>query len=105
MATIVMESAKVIEAAEKTIARIRARQIERDEKAIARRMANKAFSFRRGFYFMTRDEAIHWLDCSNSWGWRSMAGWGHLEHAEKLLRLARLGDPITLNEKDAEVLF
>lgn len=100
-----MESAKVIEAAENKIAYIKAQQLERDEKAIARRMADKAWSFRRGSYFMTRDEAIHWLDCSDSWGWRSMAGWRHLEHAEKLLRLAKLGDPVTLNEEDAEVLF
>lgn len=105
MATIIMESAKVIEAAEKKIAYINALRISRDEKAIARRMADKAWSFRRGSYFMTRDEAIHWLDCSDTWGWHSMTGWGDLAHAEKLLRLAKLGDPVTLNEEDARVLF
>lgn len=106
MATIVMESQKVIEAAQAVIARIESRRREDDEKAIARRMASRAFSFRRGFYWMTREEAIKALDESMQFmGWRSYRGWGHLDHAEKLLRLAKLGDPVTLNEEDAEVLF
>ena len=105
MATIVMESAKVIEAAERVLAHIKAHRDERDERAIAKRMARKAWSFRRWHYWMTRDEAIAWLDASDMFGWRSCYAWGDKEHAEKLLRLAKLGDPVTLNEEDARVLF
>lgn len=105
MATIVMESAKVIEAAKKAIADIRAERMTQDNDKIYRRMNDRAFSLFRGFYKMTTEEAIVWLDDRHSWGWRSIYGWKTFEHAKNLLRLAQHGDPVTLNEKDTAVLF
>ena len=105
MATIVLESQKVIEAAEKTIAHIMAEREARDNAAINRRMARKAFSFFRGFYFPTQEEAIKKLDESDCWGWRSIYAWGDLDKAQALLKLAKLGDPVTLNEEDVRILF
>lgn len=104
MATIVMESAKVIEAAQNVIEQIKAHRKARDNNAIAKRMARRALGW-RGFYYMNEEQAIKWLDNSDCWGWRSCYAWGDLEHATKLLKLAKLGDPVTLNEEDIRVLF
>lgn len=104
MATIVMESAKVIEACKNVISKIEAHRKARDEKAIARRMASRALGW-RGFYYPTREQAIKLLDNSDSWGWRSIYAWGDYAHAKKLLKLAQHGDPVTLNEEDIGVLF
>ena len=104
MATIVMESAKVIEAAQKVIDHIHAHRKARDDKAIAKRMARRALGW-RGFYYMTEAQAIKALDNSDCWGWRSVYAWGDLDHAEKLKKLAQHGDPVTLNEEDVRVLF
>lgn len=105
MATIVMESAKVIEAAKKIISHIMAEREARDNAVINKRMARKAFSFLRGFYFPTQEQAIKLLDESDCWGWRSMYAWGDLDKAKALLHIAHHGDPITLNEEDVRVLF
>lgn len=105
MATIVMESAKVIEAAEKTIAHIMAYREKENEKEINSQMNTRSFSFRRGFYYMTRQEAIDYLNHSDTWGWPCIYAWGDLDKAKALLKLAQLGDPVTLNEEDVRVLF
>ena len=94
MATIVMESAKVIEACETTIAHIEAERIARDEQAIKNTMMQTRIGawFKR--YNPTREQAIKILDA-----------WDDLSHAKDLLRLAKRGDPVTLNEKDCRVIF
>ena len=107
MATIVIESAKVIEACEKTIASIMAKRDAENNATLSRIMEDTKFSFKRGFYKMNRQEAFDWL-CQQSWlsGWGfSRYAWGDLAHAKKLLRLAQLGDPVTLNEEDTRVIF
>lgn len=108
MATIVMESAKVIEAAQQVIDRIMAKRKQRDEAAIAKRMQPQKF-----LWFttkaLTREEAIAKLDkeAENTFlgEWRSQYAWGDLAKAKALLKLAQHGDPVTLNEDDIEVLF
>jgi hypothetical protein len=107
MATIVMESAKVIEAATKMIANIKAERKTRDDKTIEMAMGFRRFSFKRGFYYMNREEAIYFVNhegWTSSWGWSSYA-WGTLDAAKKLLVLAQHGDPVTLNENDMENLM
>lgn len=104
MATIVLESAKVIAAAEAAIARIRAYRKEQDEESIAKFMRPRKFLGLK-LRTRTRAEAIKALDNSTSWGWRSITGWGDLDKAKGLLRLAGHGDPVTLNEEDVRVLF
>lgn len=106
MATIVMESAKVIEAAERTIRKIKSERDKCDNVRIDREMGRKSFSFRRGFYYKTRDEAIKALDARREFmGWRSWYAWEDLDKARNLWRIAKHGDPVTLNEDDVRVLF
>ena len=104
MATIVMESAKVIEAAEKVLAHIKAIRLEQDEAAIAHWMRSRTFL---GFKLKirTREQAIKALEDNDMFGWRSIYAWGTKSKAHALLKLAQHGDPVTLNEKDIEVLF
>ena len=102
-----MESAKVIEAAKTMINHIKAERKKYDEEVIAKAMTQKMFSFKRGFYKMTYNEAKAWVNKQNwcsSWGW-SIYGSGTLSEAKKLLNLAQHGDPVTLNENDIENLM
>jgi hypothetical protein len=103
MATIVMDSAKVIKACEATIKHIKDTQKKRDGYSISVVMAEKRGWFKK--YYPTREQAIKILDESNMFGWRSGYAWGDLEKAGKLLKLAQLGDPVTLNEEDVRVIF
>ena len=105
MATIVMASQNVIDAAKATIAYIENKRNIYDEKAITKVMATKYGWFKK--YYPTREQAIKILDSSDEYGmgWRSCAGWGDLDKAKNLLRLAQHGDPVTLNEDDVRVLF
>ena len=104
MATIVMESAKVIEAATKVIASIEAERNRRDEEKISRMMGTRRGWFKK--FYPSRETAIKLLNCtSDMWGWHSMYAWGTLGEAKALLKLAQHGDPVTLNEKDIDVLF
>ena len=104
MATIVMSAEKVIEAAEKTIAGIKAQRKKENEEKISAWMGPRRFLWIK-LKPRTREQAIKALDNSDSWGWRSEYAWGDLEHAKKLLALAKHGDPVTLNENDVRVLF
>lgn len=107
MATIVMDAGKVIEAAQKVIDTIEGIRKERNERTIAYAMGERMFSFKRGFYRMNREEAIAWINeqsCFGSWSF-SIYAWSTLAEAKALLKLAQHGDPVTLNEKDIEVLF
>lgn len=106
MATIVCSAEKVKEAAEKVIAHILEKRKEYDEKAIANIMARpRKFFWTRKPNPYTREEAINFLNKSDFFGWQSQYAWGDLEHARKLLLIAEHGDPVTLNENDARVLF
>jgi hypothetical protein len=108
MATIVMESSKVIEAADAVIKSIRNERILRDEKCIENAMKPQKRWFRKNIE-LTREQAIEYLDKiarDNMFAnWRSHAGACVLEKAKTLRKLAQHGDPVTLNEKDIEVLF
>lgn len=108
MATIVLPAEKVIAAAKATIAYIKEMRNELDEEKIAELMKPRKFLWFK-LRARTREEAINALDkhYTASWygDWRSSYAWGDLYHAKKLLRLARLGDPVTLNEDDVRVLF
>ena len=108
MATIVMQSQKVIDAAEFTIADILARRLAEDERNIAQYIArnNPKGIFRKlGFKPPTRAQAIKKLS-EDSWGFfPCIRGYGTLEKCEKLRKLAQHGDPVTLNEDDIHALF
>lgn len=108
MATIVLPAEKVIAAAEATIAYIRDERNSEDEEKIAEWMKPRKFLWFT-LRARTREEAINALDkhYAASWygDWRSNYAWGDFSKAKKLLRLARLGDPVTLNEDDVRVLF
>jgi hypothetical protein len=103
MATIVMSAEKVIAAAQATIEKIKVDRNAENEKMIAEIMKQKRFIiFGRT---LTRAEAIKDL-IDDVWGfYPCIHGWGDLEHAHKLLKLAQHGDPVTLNEEDTRVLF
>jgi len=105
MATINMSATQVIEACENVISKINAEQLRRDELCINREMSVKRGIFRK--YYFSREQAINYLYETEKMfmGWRSIYGWGDLEHANKLLKLAKYGDPVTLNEEDIRVLF
>lgn len=100
-----MESAKVIKACEDVIKLIDETRKDKDAKNIIKVMqkARRTWYFKK--YYPTYEQAIKILDASDLWGWRSERGWGDLKHAEKLLTLAKHGDPVTLNEEDCRVLF
>lgn len=104
MATIVCSAEKVKAAALATIKYIEAERIEKDEEAIGHTMQKRRIGW-KGFYYPDREKAIKILDESAFMGWRSVYGWGDLDHARKLLLIAEHGDPVTLNEEDARVLF
>lgn len=107
MATITISAEKVIAACEEVIRVIQAERNKRDEKTINNAMNQRMFSFKRGFYKMNREESIKWIDEQggfSSWGF-SIYAWGELEHANKLLVLAKHGDPVTLNEEDTRILY
>lgn len=108
MATIVLPADKVIEAATKVIADIMNERKKRDDDAIDNVIIyHKNFSFRKGFYAKTREQALEWISGQSpfsSWG-LSIYGWDVLDSAKKLLKLAQHGDPVTLNEDDVNVLF
>ena len=106
MATIVMESAKVIDAALAAIARIEDERTLRDNQMIDRAMQPYKLFGLFTIKEKTMYEAIQYLDkrC-DMFGWRSMYAWGSLDSLKKLHKLAMHGDPVTLNEKDIDILF
>lgn len=106
MATIIMESAKVIEAATKTIAYIDAERLRGDEEAITHMMAKPRRNWMLQRYHFTREQAIEYMtNWSDGFGWRSIYAWGDRRKAKALLLIAQHGDPVTLNEEDTRVLF
>lgn len=108
MAHIVCSAKKVRAAAQAVINTIEETRTKRDEKAIARVMENERVCWWKFWQpvGMTREQAIKWLDASDeAWGWRSIHGWGDLGKARKLLTLAEHGDPVTIDEESARVLW
>jgi hypothetical protein len=105
MATITVSSDKVVDAATKVIEHIESIRKNRDENEIEVVMSRTRGFFKK--YHFTREQAIKYLDQlpHSYFGWRSVYAWGDLEHAKKLLVLAKNGDPVTLNEEDTRVLF
>ena len=105
MATIVCSSRTVIEAATKTIAHIEAERAKFGEESIAKVRAKKRGWFKR--YNPSRELAIKILDNSMDFGmgWRSHYAWGDLNKAKSLLLIAKHGDPVTLDQNDARVIF
>lgn len=107
MATIVMASSQVIEAAEKTIAHIMAERANKNEALIAEVMEEprRSLLFRKFYY--TREQAIEYIINlhRSRYSFPSQYAWGDLIKAQNLLRIAQHGDPVTLNEDDVRVLF
>ena len=103
MATIVMPASEVIEAAKVVIARIKDVRYTRDEESIAN-VTPRSFC---GITLRprTRDEAIKYLRSILFGHYPSVAYGVQLEQAQKLLKLAQKGDPVTLNENDIHTLF
>ena len=107
MAHIVCSAEKVRESAIRVIKKIEDVRTKRDEKAIARVMENERVCWWMIWkpVGMTREQAIKWLDESDMWGWRSGYAGGDLDKAKKLLILAEHGDPVTIDEESASVLW
>lgn len=103
MATITLSAQHVIIACNDTITFIEDKRNREDENDIARVISVKRGWFKR--YYPTREQAIKILDSNGMFGWRSTTGGGDLDHARKLLKLAYLGDPVTLNEDDVRAIF
>lgn len=107
MAMIQMSANEVIDRCVLVLAAIKAEREKRDEDAITAEMAKTYFCwglFCRLNY--TREQAI--ANCkSKDWGWffPSYHAGEQKQHVEKLLILARRGDPVTLNETDCYWLF
>lgn len=108
MATIVVPAVEVIDAAEKVIARILKKREAENAEAIRNCIENSIPGrFRKlfGAKPMTEEQADRYLREQDGWFYPSIRAWGTLGKAEKLLKLAKHGDPVTLNEDDVEVLF
>ena len=105
MATITMNASEVIAACQAVIQHIIDKRAKDEESLIAHEMSKTYHTWYFKPYRPTREQAIEKLDKSEYWGWKSEYAWDDLAHAKKLLKLARNGDPVTLNEKDTDVLF
>ena len=105
MATIIMDSEKVIAAAEDTIKLILEYRSATDNAAINNLMCRGTRTWYLKKYYPTYDQAIEILDRRNLLGWRSERGWGDLRRAKLILTLAKQGYPVTLNEEDCRFLF
>ncbi len=107
MAHIVCTAEKVYESAKAVIKGIEEERIARDEKPITHVMGHKRVAWWKVWQpvGMTREQAIKWLDTSDMWGWRSDYAGGALNTAKKLLILAEHGDPVTIDEESAAVLW
>ena len=108
MATVVMSSYKVIQAARAKIDAIRQARKDRDERLISDYMRHGKRVWLFWFKQVTREEAIKYMkeDLYGEWDFPSDYHWGQaFNHAHSLLKLAQHGDPVTLNEKDTDLLF
>ena len=107
MAHIVCSAEKVRQSAIRVINAIEETRTKRDETAIARVMKNERVCWWKFWKpaGMTREQAIKWLDASDMFGWRSGYAWDDLSKAKKLLILAEHGDPVTIDEESARVLW
>lgn len=114
MATIVMEAAKVIEAADKVLAQIKEIRAKEDAETIET-MRKKMYTIRwspypkitRGPY--TDEEVIKEIKSSSLSAYNrhfpSSRRWGDYATARKLRLIALHGDPVTLNQDDVDTLF
>lgn len=107
MATVVVSADKVQAACLETIRHIEAVRLKNNEDLI-----DKVMTTEHGWFFWkyypTREQAVKILDETDGYrwfGWRSEYAWGDLQHARKLLTLAKVGDPVALNEEDCRVIF
>ena len=103
MAHIVCSAESVATAAQARIDRIKRIREDRDETAITKAMLPHKVWFKTVSY--TREEAIKFLNEDNFFGWQSQYAWGDLDLAKKLLILAQHGDPVTIDEESARVLW
>lgn len=110
MATIVIEASKVIDAANDVLTRIeKARKLE-DEKTINDCIENSKPGRIRKFFGakeFTREQAIASIksDKFSPWWFPSERYHKQYNHVKVLRLLAAHGDPVTLNEFDADMLF
>ncbi len=110
MATITIPSAKVIEACEKTIASIIKARADSDENQIQYHLSQTWHTWYFKPYRPTRVEVLKMLQTrGRRWDsgitFPSNYAWNDCSHAQKLLKLAQNGDPVTLNEEDVRVIF
>lgn len=105
MGTITLPAVQVQEAARKVIAEILAVRKQRDSEKVQRYMQKRWFNFKRWFHYKTEQEVLEWLEAHSFYGWLSEYRFHDYEHAQKLLKLALHGDPVTLDQEDVEVLF
>lgn len=104
MATIILESKKVIDAALAVITEIEAIRTSKDEERILKEMRGlSVFGF--AFFAKNRKQAIKDLTKNDCYFFPSSYAWGDYRKAKSLLKIAKQGDPVTLTEEDVDVLF
>lgn len=105
MATIVMQADQVIKEAEAVIDNIQQYRQRENEETIQRVM-KKTFLGWKGFYKPNRQQAINWINGDGMWDYFWCYSYaGKEDKAKALILIAQHGDPVTLNEKDIQVLF
>lgn len=103
MSHIVCSAEKIILAATATIEKI-LREREYANTCMLNKAMKKVHFFSRKPY--TKEDAIKWLDNSYyMFGWRSVYAYGDLYHANRLLTLAKHGDPVTVDAESAYILW
>jgi hypothetical protein len=111
MATIQMSAEKVAIAAQAVIDKIEKIRADRDkrtlETAISKMMPSKIAQ-----WFGAKPKTIEQIKqiITRSWdkdyyNYPSRYGWREYDYAKRLLIIAQHGDPVTLTDKDTEVLF
>lgn len=105
MATIVMESAKVIAACEAKIEYIRQKRKEEDEKILEWEMGKTYHTWYFKPYRPTKEQAEESLLADSYPNYPSIRGWGSMSRCKKVLAIAELGDPVTLTDEDVSWIF
>ncbi len=101
MSYITVPAEKVAAAAQDIIDHILRKRKARDEQAISKAMWRKKYRFFGPN--LTEQEAIEY--CKGFFGFPSFYAWGDLDRAEKLLILAKHGDPVNIDADDAQLLW
>lgn len=105
MATIVLDSAKVIAACKAKLELVQQKRKQEDEKTLEREMGKTYHTWYLKPYKPTREQAEKTLLSDSAANYPSIRGWGSISRCEKVLAIAELGDPVTLTDEDVSWIF